>query len=216
MNMLDKQEGALDTANEEMTAEQAGGDGNQEAGKNIEQIDMAEAERIATEREERATRGALTSYFKQQGLSEEEVKQALEAYKARQAETKAAARNDLTQLQAQYDALEKEKQAIMVQANQRLVRSEAMMQALSMQIRPDRIEHVIRLADLSAVGMDEHGQPDKAAISAALEAVVSTTPEFKATSGADEEGKPGFKIGASDQQQQMKDAELAKIFKINN
>lgn len=214
--MLDKQEGVLDTANEETTTEHVGGDGNLEAGKNIEQIDMAEAERIATEREERATRGALTSYFKQQGLSEEEVKQALEAYKTRQAETKAAARNDLTQLQAQYDALEKEKQAIMVQANQRLVRSEAMMQALSMQIRPDRVEHVIRLADLSAVGMDEHGQPDKAAISAALEAVVSTTPEFKATSGADEEGKPGFKIGASDQQQQMKDAELAKIFKINN
>lgn len=214
--MLDNKEGVLDTVNEEATTEQVGGDGNQEAGKNIEQIDMAEAERIATEREERATRGALTSYFKQQGLSEEEVKQALEAYKARQAETKAAARNDLTQLQAQYDALEKEKQSIMVQANQRLVRSEAMMQALSMQIRPDRVEHVIRLADLSAVGMDEHGQPDKAAISAALEAVVSTTPEFKATSGADEEGKPGFKIGASDQQQQMKDAELAKIFKINN
>lgn len=214
--MLDNKEGVLDTVNEEATTEQVGGDGNQEAGKNIEQIDMAEAERIATEREERATRGALTSYFKQQGLSEEEVKKALEAYKARQAEAKTAARNDLTQLQAQYDALEKEKQAIMVQANTRLIRSEATMQALSMQIRPDRVEHVIRLADLSAVGMDEHGQPDKAAISAALEAVVSTTPEFKATSGADEEGKPGFKIGASDQQQQMKDAELAKIFKINN
>ncbi len=213
--MLDKQEGVLDTANEEATAEQAGGDGNQEAGGNIEQIDMAEAERIATEREERATRGALTSYFKQQGLSEEEVKQALEAYKARQAETKAAARNDLTQLQAQYDALEKEKQSIMVQANQRLVRSEAMMQALSMQIRPDRVEHVIRLADLSAVGMDEGGQPDKTAISAALEQVISTTPEFKAATSADEEGKPGFKIGASDQQQQMTDAELAKIFKID-
>ena len=213
--MLDKQEGVLDTANEETTTEHVGGDGNLEAGKNIEQIDMAEAERIATEREERATRGALTSYFKQQGLSEEEVKQALEAYKTRQAETKAAARNDLTQLQAQYDALEKEKQAIMVQANQRLVRSEAMMQALSMQIRPDRVEHVIRLADLSAIGLDEQGQPDQAAISAALEQVVSTIPEFKASSGADEEGKPGFKIGASDQQQQMKDAELAKIFKVN-
>jgi len=210
--MLDKQEGVLDTANEETTTEHVGGDGNLEAGKNIEQIDMAEAERIATEREERATRGALTSYFKQQGLSEEEVKQALEAYKARQAETKAAARNDLTQLQAQYDALEKEKQAIMVQANQRLVRSEAMMQALSMQIRPDRVEHVIRLADLSAIGLDEQGQPDQAAISAALEQVVSTIPEFKASSGADEEGKPGFKIGASDQQQPGTSEQIAKIF----
>lgn len=211
--MLDNKEGVLDTVNEEATTEQVGGDGNQEAGKNIEQIDMAEAERIATEREERATRGALTSYFKQQGLSEEEVKQALEAYKAHQAESKAAARNDLTQLQAQYDALEKEKQAVMAKANQRVIRSEATMQALSMQIRPDRVEHVIRLADLTGVGMDEHGQPDKAAILAALEAVVSTTPEFKATVG--EDGKPGFKIGASDQQQSMKDAELAKIFKVN-
>ena len=73
---------------------------------------------------------------------------------------------------------------------------------------------MIRLADLSAVGMDEHGQPDKAAISAALEAVVSTTPEFKATSGADEEGKPGFKIGASDQQKQQlgTSEQIASIF----
>lgn len=213
--MEDKQQGALDTTNEETTTEHVGGDGNLEAGKNIEQIDMAEAERIATEREERATRGALTSYFKQQGLSEEEVKVALETYKERQAEAKAAARNDLSALQAQYDALEKEKDAIAAQANQRLIRSEAMMEALSMEIRADRIEHVIRLADLSAVTINEDERPNKEAIVAALEDVVSTTPEFKASSDGDDEGKAGFKIGASDKQQKMKDAEIAKIFKVD-
>ena len=210
--MLDKQEGVLDTANEEATAEQAGGDGNQEAG-GIEQIDMAEAERIATEREERATRSALTSYFKQQGLSEEEVKQALESYKTRQAEAQAAARNDLTTLQAQYDELQRSQADVLKQANARVIKAEATMQALSMRIRPDRVEHVIKLANLSGVTLNEQGQADTAAIAKALEDVVSQTPEFKVST--EDDGKPGFKVGASDQQKDLKSEELAKIFKVN-
>lgn len=211
--MLDKQEGVLDTVNEEATTEQVGGDGNQEAGGNIEQIDMAEAERIATEREERATRGALTSYFKQQGLSEEEVKQALEAYKARQAEAQAAARNNLTTLQAQYDELQRSQADVLKQANARVIKAEATMQALSMRIRPDRVEHVIKLANLSGVTLNEQGQADTAAIAKALEDVVSQTPEFKVST--EDDGKPGFKVGASDQQKDLKSEELAKIFKVN-
>lgn len=210
----EKREPDLQTGVPQDSMDSVGGDGDQTAG-GIEKIDMEEAERIAAKREEQASRSALKSYFEQQGLSEEQVGQALEAYKAKQAEAQAAARNDLTQLQVQYDALVQEKQTIAAQAQLRLVQSEAMMQALSMQIRPDRVEHVIRLADLTTVGVDANGKPDEAAIIAALEAVVNITPEFRATAGAEGEEKLGFKIGASDKQQKMKDAEIAKIFKVD-
>ena len=44
-----------------------------------------QAEEIANARTERAQRSALTSYFKQQGMSEEEVTQALADFKAKRA-----------------------------------------------------------------------------------------------------------------------------------
>lgn len=44
-----------------------------------------QAEEIANARAERAQRSALTSYFKQQGMSEEEVTQALADFKAKRA-----------------------------------------------------------------------------------------------------------------------------------
>lgn len=47
-----------------------------------------QAEEIASARAQRAEKAALSSYFKQQGMSEEEVSQALAAYKAQQAANK--------------------------------------------------------------------------------------------------------------------------------
>ena len=47
-----------------------------------------QAEEIANARAQRAEKAALASYFKQQGMSEEEVSQAIAAYKAQQAASK--------------------------------------------------------------------------------------------------------------------------------
>ena len=45
-----------------------------------------QAEEIANARAQRAEKAALASYFKQQGMSEEEVSKAIATYKAQQAE----------------------------------------------------------------------------------------------------------------------------------
>ena len=52
---------------------------------------LAEADRIADERAQRATNSALRAYFAQQGMTEEEAAGALAAYKAQKASENAGA-----------------------------------------------------------------------------------------------------------------------------
>lgn len=62
------------------------GNGNQNAGGTGNQgtFSYAQAEEIATARAERAERSALKSYFQQQGMTEDQVTQAIAAYKEQQ------------------------------------------------------------------------------------------------------------------------------------
>lgn len=65
---------------------QAGSAGNN--GNGGGSFSFEQAEEIANARAQRAEKAALASYFKQQGMSEEEVSQAIAAYKAQQAASK--------------------------------------------------------------------------------------------------------------------------------
>lgn len=73
------------------------GDGNgaNNAGGNQGSFSYAQAEEIATARAERAERSALKSYFQQQGMTEEQVTQAIAAYKEQQKKSQP----DVAQLQ---------------------------------------------------------------------------------------------------------------------
>lgn len=210
--MLDENT-VLDPTIKEEGAEQGQGDGGPDAGEK-KQIDMAEAERIANEREERAGRAALTSYFKQHGMSEAEAKQAFDTFRADREARELAAHNDLSQLQVRVQAMEQEREQILHHANMQRVKAEAMLQALSMSIRPDRVDHVIRLADLASIPFDDQGEPDKNAIRGVLDNVVAQTPEFKAS--AETEDHHGFKLGASPPggQENIK-GQLDQIFELD-
>lgn len=65
-------------------AENAGNNGGNNGGS----YSFQQAEEIANARASRAEKAALASYFKQQGMSEEQVNQAIAAYKAQQAAQK--------------------------------------------------------------------------------------------------------------------------------
>ncbi len=67
---------------------QAGSAGNNGNGNGGGSYSFEQAEEIANARAQRAEKAALASYFKQQGMSEEEVSQAIAAYKAQQAANK--------------------------------------------------------------------------------------------------------------------------------
>lgn len=208
LQLLAEAEAEATNAGADGGAEKAGqANGSQDAG-----INMEEADRIAQARSERAARAAVNSYFKQQGLSEQEAQQAFEAYKAQKAKQEEADRNNLTALQQKLAGYEQRESQAMQLANKRLVRAEAMVQAMSLNIRADRVEHAIRLADLSQIEVDENGHPDEAAIQDALKRVTQEIPELL-TNGASDDNRAGFKLGGPGQNKQTSANEaLAKIF----
>ena len=83
-------------------------------------------------------------------------------------------------------------QAIIAQANQRLIQAIAQSEATKLNINPDYIADAVRLADLSKVTVNEDGTVDSKSITTALEAVLTRMPVLKATT---EVAAGGFKVG---------------------
>lgn len=83
--------------------------------------------------------------------------------------------------------------AIIAQANQRLIQAIAQSEATKLNINPDYIADAVRLADLSAVKVNDDGTVDSKSITAALEAVLTRMPVLKATESAP---AGGFKVGS--------------------
>jgi hypothetical protein len=81
---------------------------------------------------------------------------------------------------------------IIAQANQRLIQAIAQSEATKLNINPDYIADAVRLADLSAVKVDDNGVVDTKSITTALEAVLERMPILKATT---ETPAGGFKVG---------------------
>ena len=81
---------------------------------------------------------------------------------------------------------------IIAQANQRLIAAIAQSEATKLNINPDYIADAVRLADLSAVKVNDDGTVDTKSITTALEAVLTRMPILKATT---ETPVGGFKVG---------------------
>lgn len=81
---------------------------------------------------------------------------------------------------------------IIAQANQRLIQAIAQSEATKLNINPDYVADAVRLADLSAVKVNDDGTVDSKSITAALEAVLERMPVLKA---AAEAPAGGFKVG---------------------
>lgn len=81
---------------------------------------------------------------------------------------------------------------IIAQANQRLIQAIAQSEATKLNINPDYIADAVRLADLSAVKVNDDGTVDTKTVTAALEAVLTRMPVLKATT---ETPVGGFKVG---------------------
>ena len=82
--------------------------------------------------------------------------------------------------------------AIIAQANQRLIQAIAQSEATKLNINPDYIADAVRLADLSAVKVNDDGTVDTKSVTTALEAVLTRMPVLKATT---ETPAGGFKVG---------------------
>lgn len=142
---------------------------------------------------------ALKAYFKQQGLSEEEMKQAIAGFK----QQKAAQQPDVNALQTQIT----QAQAI---AQKAMLEKEATLTAISLGLDAKTIPYVLKMADLSQVSGQDGKINDeslKNAINKVLEDVPALKPQPAGTTGFIQVGASG----GSGQQTNSDDA-LKKAF----
>ena len=142
---------------------------------------------------------ALKAYFKQQGLSEEEMKQAIAAFK----QQKAASQPDVNALQTQAAQAQ-------AMAQQAMLEKEATLTAIGLGLDAKTIPYVLKMADLSQVAGQDGKINDeslKNAINKVLEDVPALKPQAAGTTGFIQVGASG----GSGQQSTTDDA-LKKAF----
>ena len=133
---------------------------------------------------------ALKAYFKQQGLSQDEVEQAIAVFK----QLKAANTPDVGAMQAQVTQAQ-------TAAQQAQINSAATMAAVSLGISANTIPYVIKLADFSqVVGQDE--KINEETLKAALNKdVPGPKPQAAGTTGLVQVGAASSNAGAGQAQQ---------------
>lgn len=141
---------------------------------------------------------ALKGYFKQQGLSQQEVEQAIADFKKQKAENTpdaAALQTQLTQAQAA--------------AQQAQVSQQATMIAVGLGIDAKAIPYVIKMADLSAV-VGQDGKINDETLTNAIKKVLEDVPGLKPQAG--QNGFVQVGAGAGGQQDTPNEDALKKAF----
>lgn len=141
----------------------------------------------------------IKSYFKQQGMTEDEAKQAIETFKAE----KAKRTPDINALNQQ-----------VADANARAQSAEIKMQAMTMAselgVSVAKMPYLLKMADMSKVVQD--GVISEDALKESLEAVLKDVPELKTTTT---ETNAGFRVGGDGgQKPNTSNEELARIFGV--
>ncbi len=143
---------------------------------------------------------ALKAYFKQQGLSQQEVEQAINDFKAQKAKNTP----DAAALQAQAAQAQAEAQKAQVE-------SAATIAAVALGIDAKTIPYVLKMADLSAV-MGTDGKINEETLTNALKKVLEDVPGLKPqTNGSNGFTQVGASGGAGSQGTATEDA-LKKAF----
>lgn len=143
----------------------------------------------------------LKGYFKQQGLSKEQMEQAIATFKQQQA----ASQPDVAAIQQQAAQAQ-------AMAQQAMIDKEATLAAIGLGIDAKTIPYVLKMADLSQV-MGQDGKINEETMKAALNKVLEDVPALKPQAA----GSIGFvQVGAAGGagQQTTVDTELDRIFGI--
>lgn len=172
-----------------------GGDGDQNTGNQLQQnqqqtgqqqnqtggIDYDKIQAMLDTVTAKKENAVLKSYFQQQGMTEEEAKQAMEAYKA----NKQSQQPDVTAIQTQLQ----QAQALASQAE---IEKLATIEAIGLGIDVKTLPYVLKMADLSNVkGTD--GKVNQETLKNALNKVLEDVPALKPAN----QGNTGFQIGGA-------------------
>ena len=150
----------------------------------------------------------LKGYFKEQGLTGDEMKAAIEMFK----KDKAAKTPNIDDLNQQIEAGKGEVAKAQQRALMAETKVEAMTMAADLGVDQKTIPYLLKMADLSNVTDEGAISPDK--LKESLEAVLKDVPQLKLQA----DDKPnGFKVGAdtSGGGSASSEDELAKIFGVS-
>lgn len=187
--------GAATTGTGGSTAQQTGV-AQQGAAPNIDYEKIAQ---LVNGKQNATEDSVLKGYFKQQGLSQEEMNQAIATFK----QQKAASQPDVRAMQAQLAQAQ-------AAAQKALIENAATMSAISLGIDAKTIPYVLKMADLSQV-MAQDGKINDETMKNALNKVLEDVPALKPQPGQ----TTGFvQVGASGGtgQQPTPDDALKKAF----
>lgn len=140
----------------------------------------------------------LKNYFKQQGLSQDEMKAAIATYKQQKAESEPDANVLQQNLQQQ--------SKLLVQSQ---IENVAILEAMGLGLDQKTIPYVIKMADLSNAVVD--GKVDNEAVNKAISKVLEDIPQLK----PEQQTSSGLRIGAGnslDKPKEDQQDQLAKIF----
>lgn len=161
-------------------AGQQGGQNNQQAA-GIDYDKIQSMLDTATAKKENAV---LKSYFQQQGLSEEEISQAIATFKQNKQQQVEQQQNANASLQNEVAAAQKD-------AEQARIELTATKVAVELGINVKTLQYVLKMADFSKA-KDADGKISEDNIKASLEQVLKDVPALKPST----ENNSGFQIGA--------------------
>ena len=146
----------------------------------------------ATSKKENAV---LKSYFQQQGLSEDEINQAIATFKENKAQQTAQQQNDTAQQQNDTAQLQNQVAAANQEAEKIRIELAATQLAMTLGIDSKTLPYVLKMADFSKA-KGTYGKISDDNIKAALKQVLKDVPALKT---AKDGNNAGFQIGAGQQ-----------------
>lgn len=149
-------------------------------------------------REQRAANSALKSFFEQQGMTGEEITQAIESYKSNREKNKLDI-NSITAQAEQYKA----------EALRAKIESQATLEALKLGVDTSAVQYVLRMADFASV-TDEKGTIDGEKLKGAVSKVLEDVPQLKKDVKAS--GFAQIGAGTNDTKQESETDKIRKAF----
>ena len=160
-------------------------------------IDYEKIASIVEGKQKVAEDTVLKNYFKNQGLTGEEMAQAISSFKSQKAST-----------QPDVTALQEELRVAQAQALQTRIESNLQLAAMKQGVGSNVLPYVLKLADSTNLTLDSKNEDYEAVIAKVLEDVPAFKPEATAPTGFTQVGSTG------DVKQSTTNDELFKIFGV--
>lgn len=188
--------------------EESNGSGGNEPSAQVQhpQIDYSKIEEIVNKRSSQTQDNVLKGYLKQQGLTGEELEQAVNTFKQQRATAEQQKIQEAENMKA-------ENQRLKAQILNSNIDSRLTALAASEGISADKIPFLVKLIDRNGL-TDEEGTILEDKVKEAMETVIKAFPEFKGNSQQNNNGFQQIGSGGSQQQASSVDDKLDAIFGI--